>query len=216
MENVNDGQFKGKKFLVPLVVLLLCSSALIAVGYASMNASSAKNTGNVISGEGLTAGFNYVDDDNAVKPLGAGGFATGNKAWILLSDNVNGIKENYRIVSYENVVLGEAILKIKAENNLQESVKVWYTIDWTDGSGDTTCNVTGTSIKDSQTLNAIDDETAPDGAIFSITVTLVNGEASLNIELIGNNVKPAGEPKDASEKAPTFSITFYVEPADLP
>ena len=213
MENVNDGQFKGKKFLVPLVVLLLCSSALIAVGYASMNASSAKNTGNVISGEGLTAAF--YDADNDEKSLEKGGFATGNKAWILMSDNIDGVQQNYNISSYKDVVLGKAVLKIEAENNLQQSVKVWYTIEWTDGSGDTTCNVTGTSIEGSKTLKVDNDETAPESAISYITVNLENGKASLNIKLIGNNVKPDGKPENASEKAPTFSITFYVEPTDL-
>lgn len=202
---MHDDENRRRRILIALLALLICTSSAVALGYAYTNTSTATNTENVISGEGLEACL--LDSGGA--PLRIGGFATENKSWYVSSDWVDGVRTDGDATAYDDVMIGNAFLEIKTDSERISQVKIWYTIEWIKGEGETELVVE--SYEPIKSYEANGENEVGNGNDFKdnvVTLDLEDDTTLIEVKLYGK-VEPELE---IFKYVAEYKIVFYVEP----
>jgi hypothetical protein len=120
MNNSSNNGRIYKVLLVPVAALLLCALAAGGLAHSATDASTAKNTANVVSFEGLEA--KLLDEDGDL--LTGAGFGNGTQL-MYFSDQEN---TSYTLISMENVKIGGATLFLRSD--YLTSVNISYEVEF--------------------------------------------------------------------------------------
>lgn len=190
MDITYDDENRRRRLLVILLALLICVSSATALGFAQVIVSKATNTENVISGEGLETRLLDLEGES----LPGGGFATDNKCWHVRSDWVNGIF-SFEVVPLDDVLIGHANLEIKTDHSNIPAVKIWYTIKWDHGEGETLLNIGEETPIEAEEENAV-------------TVSLTEDITVIEVKLYGKVTPEKVDDKYTAK----YTIVFHVSP----
>jgi len=120
MNNSSNNGRIYKVLLVPVAALLLCALAAGGLAHSATDASTANNTANVVSFEGLEA--KLLDEDGDL--LTGAGFGNGTQL-MYFSDQEN---TSYTLISMENVKIGGATLFLRSD--YLTSVNISYEVEF--------------------------------------------------------------------------------------
>lgn len=133
MVAVDDEKSRNRRYIALLILLLMFIPTTANIVYTQFDTSKAESDEDILPGEGIKA---YLLDKEG-NELPNGGFSTGNKCWYIPTDWKDGIFTEREPVIYDDVLIGNAFLKIETDRKDVSQVEVSYTIKWTAGEGET-------------------------------------------------------------------------------
>lgn len=141
----------GKKLLVPVIALLLCSFALIGVSHAALS-SSMSSGNNSVGSDGIVLTF----VDNSGNNIASGAFSSNHKYDWGCDTVMNGASTTYTYTygPFTNAKIGESKLKIDATDSTVEQLKITYVFTTNLSGGGLPAGMTVSVKIGSSTVNA--------------------------------------------------------------
>lgn len=127
-----EGQHRRRRVLIPMVTILLCFFAMIAVGYSAL-ISDVTNEANLIAAEGLDAKF-LNENGEIMKEGEFSRNANGGNGASKIGYGYNRVDSNPPtfLVSSQTLELGRAVISI--DPSVDSDIKyviLWYDVVWT-------------------------------------------------------------------------------------
>lgn len=194
MYNSNNNGRKYKVLLVPIIALLLCALTIGGLAYCATNASTAENTANVVSFDGLEA--KLLDEDGNL--LTGAGFSNDTRLESFVK-----LDNTYTLRKMENVKIGGGTLFLRSDYTT--SVNISYVVEFS-VNGVETENPFGMTITHELRENGV-----ASGTPFG-TASVDEDGVEYEIELYVSF--PGAEGLSEKPEGLTYTITIIITPGE--